>query len=574
MGPPLLLADACRGWQPAIVLSNGDVASLGLCDLGGIDEGLGPQTVPALVFSPPSKEPEVITPDGLGGYDEWSIVETDTPGELAAIFRHQYTGEYYFQATSADYGRSWQGFKPSNIWLSSWPSRPTLRKMEDGTLVAFYAERKNRRIVAQPSFDGGRTWDANRRVVIMDGGGQLSVHLGEHLSIDSGYPDAAPVGDGRWLAVYYNAGQILGTYFDTSSFREQYNGVRLSRGYETTTSTLAAHWSFDEASGTKSTIVYDQVSGAYNYGKLRGGIYRDSGHVGASIRFKFAASDYIAVADSDTLRLPKFYALEAWVFSRNMSVDQAIISKAPAYSLSIQDGRLAFQTGKSTFRGKQLLPEKEWFHAGVVVKPTLDGYVKVILFVNGEIDAVHNLSINREAVDSAEAQLRSDIRPIDGAAYQEFHAGRWEQYQDALTIGIENDLINRPFDGFIDEVAIHRLTGEQTDVQLEEGSGVDFFIGLKMDYANSGVVTSPLISLEPGTLWDRFSAIVETPENTHVRFDIINGNGEVIAMNVSSGDDMSSIRESAIRLRAVLSTDDVTMTPVLKSWKVSWEPHS
>ena len=88
-GPPKFLVNACRGWQPATVLSNGDVASLGLCDLGQGDERLGPQTVRAIFFSNSSRESETVSPDGLGGYDEWSIVETENPGELAAVFRHQ-----------------------------------------------------------------------------------------------------------------------------------------------------------------------------------------------------------------------------------------------------------------------------------------------------------------------------------------------------------------------------------------------------------------------------------------------------------------------------------------------------
>ena len=353
---PTFLRNDCRGWQPAILLSNGSIASLGLCDVGRIDEGLGPQTVPALFFSQTAQEREIIAPDGLGGYDEWSIVETDTPGELAAIFRHQYTGEYYFQATSKDYGKSWNNFQQSDIWFSSWPSRPVLRKMEDGTLVAFYAERKNRRIVAQPSFDGGQTWDASRRIVVMDGGGPQSVFLGEYLSIDSGYPDAAPLGDGRWLAVYYNDGKILGTYFDASSFKKSYSGVRLSREHETSTSTLAAHWSFDGASDTQ--IVYDQVSGTYNYDKLTGSSYRVPGRSGSGLRLGLNPNNRMLVADSDTLRLPRFFALEAWIFSRNIDLNQAIISKAPAYSLSIRDGRLSLQMGAATFSGKQLLPQK------------------------------------------------------------------------------------------------------------------------------------------------------------------------------------------------------------------------
>ena len=196
------------------------------------------------------------------------------------------------------------------------------------------------------------------------------------------------------------------------------------------------------------------------------------------------------------------------------------------------------------------------------------------MFVDGKIDAVHNLSLDRSAGSSAEAQLRSDLRPVDGPSYQEYRADRRDQFQDALTVGIENDLINGPLDGFVDEVAIHRLTDSTIDVRLEEGSGVDLFIGLKLDYADEGVATSPLISLEPGTLWDRFTAVAGTPDTTTIDFDILNSDGEVIVPNISPGDDISSVQEATIRLRAVLSTEDVTVTPILKSWKVSWVPNS
>ena len=44
---------------------------------------------------------------------------------------------------------------------------PRIDKLPDGTLVVSYGLRNEAKITAIPSFDGGKTWPADRRVTIL-----------------------------------------------------------------------------------------------------------------------------------------------------------------------------------------------------------------------------------------------------------------------------------------------------------------------------------------------------------------------------------------------------------------------
>jgi len=139
----------------------------------------------------------------LGLCDEWDIVELEA-GHLITILRQQKEpGDVFYQSESFDYGKTWTKAKPTTIKHTASPSRPAFYKLDD-TLIAAYAERKNHRIVAIPSFDGGRTWRADRIVTICDDPaycGREGVQ-GDWDGLDFSYPAVADAGDDL-LFVYY-----------------------------------------------------------------------------------------------------------------------------------------------------------------------------------------------------------------------------------------------------------------------------------------------------------------------------------------------------------------------------------
>ena len=132
----------------------------------------------------------------LGHADEWTIAELE-PGHLIAIMRQQ-PNPVYFQTESLDYGRTWTKAAPTTIAHSPIPSRPRLFKLENGVLVLAYAERSWARVKAIPSFDGGKTWQDDRKVVIFDNPDYCNPRTG-----DFGYTTMARAGDDKYLFIYY-----------------------------------------------------------------------------------------------------------------------------------------------------------------------------------------------------------------------------------------------------------------------------------------------------------------------------------------------------------------------------------
>ncbi|RLF52792.1 MAG: hypothetical protein DRN19_00345 [Thermoplasmata archaeon] len=93
----------------------------------------------------------------------------------------------------------------------------------------------------------------------------------------------------------------------------------------------------------------------------------------------------------------------------------------------------------------------------------------------------------------------------------------------------------------------------------------------------AGSTSAYLIStpITPTSLksWDKFYADYEAPEGTHISFFILDAEtGEVLCSNLTGkGDDLSALSgKRAIRLKAVLWTENPPLSPILKEWKVSW----
>ena len=488
----------------------------------------------------------------LGNPDEWHAVETDIPGRLVAILRQQEAGDYYYTSVSTDYGRTFELARPSPVWHSPVQQRALMTKLDDGTLVVAYGERQNRRrMMAVASFDHGETWETHRKLVISNW---------PDLIIDHGYPHICQSGPHELLGVWgtvHSPGTVYGNFVDARFFKDVYGGVSLAHTGLPLDERCIAHWSFDEASGP---IAHDPAR--YNYGHIVGP-QRAPGRFGRALQFD-GEDDHVMVPDCDTLRVPQFYTLEAWINTEDASRDQTILDKTfgetvqfVPYRLELHEGRLRFTTGVDSFSGEQTLEANRWYHVAVRVWPWRE-YSQVSFYINGELDGeVHALPGTRGPDAYLNAVRRNDRRVDGQPLYQEYYPG-WEQELEALTIGISKDYKSQAFVGMIDEVAIY------AEPLTEEEIGQNG----RRRYLPSGRIVSQAIRREPGQKWGIFAAEVDRPEGTTITFTVLDPQVPELRREIDPGTDLSSLSATTINLRAELRSEDGSQTPALKSWAV------
>jgi len=92
-------------------------------------------------------------------------------------------------------------------------------------------------------------------------------------------------------------------------------------------------------------------------------------------------------------------------------------------------------------------------------------------------------------------------------------------------------------------------------------------------FQSAGSVTSAPITPAQLSRWSTLSFTKNTPAGTAVTVDVLNSAGAVLASNVASGTDLSTlgVTASSIRLRANLSTTNPAVTPSLLDWNVVWK---
>lgn len=111
-------------------------------------------------------------------------------GTLLTVMRTDGADGYLYQAFSTDDGWTWQGLKRTPIW--GFPCH--LLSLRSGHVLCAYGYRREPfGVRAVLSFDGGRTWDMRREIVIRSDG----------LHRDLGYPASIQLQDDRILSVYY-----------------------------------------------------------------------------------------------------------------------------------------------------------------------------------------------------------------------------------------------------------------------------------------------------------------------------------------------------------------------------------
>ncbi|MDY6965303.1 MAG: hypothetical protein SVM80_04950 [Halobacteriota archaeon] len=118
------------------------------------------------------------------------------------------------------------------------------------------------------------------------------------------------------------------------------------------------------------------------------------------------------------------------------------------------------------------------------------------------------------------------------------------------------------------DVALRYRSGSSASPDAGMGNARIIAIPVK-PYETSGNLTSIEITPQNFTSWDRFYADDATPSGTSITYKILDENNNTI-MSVTSGQDISSITNTTIRLLASLSTTNVSLTPTLHDWNVTW----
>ncbi len=555
-------------FRSTIQMSNGEI--LGCAS--ATDEN-GRRCRAVWITDPQGSKWERVLLGEQSGYqtDEWWITETGTPGLIYALMRDQSQGNYYSQAWSPDYGRTWQGYSTSRVWHSPRPSRPSVHTLPDGTLVAVHAERGHGRMIAVPSFDNGKTWSRDASIIVLDGrDGWL---VGSH-----GYGDAALTDEGLMMVSWYAGASgekdpesggrgFYGSHIDPRYFKRPCKNLRLATVGDPEDPRLIGRWSFDRQ---VPTVAYDSVNG--NYGRAYR-VGRTAGNIGGGLLFNGTDSK-VEIPDTPEMRVPNFFSIECFFRAQDVQRPQALISKRPYYYLGIAEGKLNFQVGNpadesmSTKRldSETMLEAGRWYHAASVLGISYNGYKYAWLYLDGEEVAIIDLShsdFGNYTFKGAKGAYYVDMRPDGGPMYYGYwHSQGYHVHPSTnLHLGMDNSTFEDVFAGELDEVSLYgrRLFPDEVAALAKRNYPMH----------KSGLVMSPVITRPPDGNWGQFRADSEQPEGTVIKFVILDATGKQLLKTVSDGDTLADITADQIRLAARLTTNDPARSPVLKRWAVS-----
>jgi len=543
-----------QGYMPAVEMSNGEMLWLSGASGGpytSVRATLTSRFVDGkLVWGEIRAHPE-LGPTS----DEWTVTETKNPGELVCMMRQQQHTHYYATAKSYDYGKTWTQWRESNVYTGPIPTRPRLHTMPDGRIIFTYGQRWIGRTFAVVSKDNGESWDVAHRQTILHSPREY------HNVWDSHYTDIARAEGNIWIGVDYISSPrtaeqrgIYGTFIDARYFDDAFKGVMLKQIGSPITPGTVGYWKFDELDGD-----FAQDSVGSNFGEIHNA-QRVVGRFGNALDFN-GQDSYVMVYDDATMRLPRYFTVEAWINTRDATKEQTILSKPPAYSLVLREGRpvLEIGLGAATADLKQPLESNRWYHIAAVFGMRAN-YSRITFFVNGRdvsnMRPVHGGS-DYYPTSYLEAIAQNDMEIAGGPLmFQEYH--KKNESADNLVIGMDNDLQSRPFDGVIDEVVIHGspLLPEQ------------IYTSYSRFYVDRGTIASRPIAKPTGTQWATFAAQVTEPPGTQIRFSIVNPQGELLGANIASGAELSGLDAPEIVLKAELTTTDKGQSPILHSWSV------
>ena len=226
-----------------------------------------------------------------------------------------------------------------------------------------------------------------------------------------------------WLLQHYEAKEAVAPY--------------LPRKPEVRTTSLAAHWSFDD----KSTTVAKEGTGRAESGEIKGCTVAE-GRVGAALRF--GKGKFIELGKAPTPSVAQTpFTIMAWIKPETPTgVVVARGGAACGYSLYLKDGLPKFGIRRSQVGGPEIVAGKEkigsdWTHlAGVVAGDHLE------LYVNGKL--------------AATAPCKGNL-PGNGGQGMEI----------GFDVGNSAVEITDAFEGLIDEVKQYNAALPETEIAKE-----------------------------------------------------------------------------------------------------------
>ena len=108
--------------------------------------------------------------------------------------------------------------------------------------------------------------------------------------------------------------------------------------------------------------------------------------------------------------------------------------------------------------------------------------------------------------------------------------------------------------------------GNIWNLDIPIDSQVTYTVGTEQEFILSAYITSVAVEPENITSWDEFNAVF----SGDITFYILDGNGNILISDISSGASIQSIESPSIRLMAQFSRTNPSSSPILDKWNVSW----
>ena len=376
----------------------------------------------------------------------------------------------------------------------------------------------------------------------------------------------ASAGGDNWFGVWYDKKQFSGCPVDLGYIRRPFVGLHLVTGAGIDEPNLIARWSFE---GQERNWMIGQPNRDDGKSEL---IARVDGQIGRGIWFN-GNNSHVMVRDTPSMRVPSFFTVECFFRADRLEGAQALIAKRPYYYLGLIDDKITLQLGPTpaerpdmpVFRvdTDEAVKVGKWYHLAATVGTLHRSYKGARIYLDGRPVANLNLSHDGMGRDWSfnRAAFYLDARPEKGPMFMNY--GKYKGYQvdpsAHLYFGVDNLTGVSRFKGALDEVSLYGRCLAFHEVEMLTQRG----------YAKSGRVTTDPIRLD-GNGWGVFQAEMQTPPGTAIKFAVLDAVGDkVLRTDVKPGDSLHDISQQTIQLRAVFSTVDSHVSPILKTWAIT-----
>jgi hypothetical protein len=285
-------------------------------------------------------------------------------------------------------------------------------------------------------------------------------------------------------------------------------------------------------------------SGKENHGSPSGGVDWTAGIISNGLVFD-GSSGFVTVPHSSELNPGEAITMEMWVNpSVNKHNNYLAIKMTPrgtdySYGIYLENGEIqAFirpaSAGTEYYANGGSVPTGTWTHLAMTyaMNPTESTYIR--LYQNG----------------AEVGYTRRDPIPAGTSILNNM---------GSLNIGYIPWVTDyRYYNGILDELRILSRTLSPAEIAEDYG----------LTYKPAGNITSVLIP-PPGGRWNFFYAYDSLPAGTSIAYAILNETGVILLPSVSSGENISALGATPIRLYGALSTIDPLFTPRLDEWGVT-----